>query len=177
MDNENVNKNTNKPAKKKPRGISKALQADVSSNITISGATFLLSVAPPKNYNRRDPEQLEKQLNKYINAVIETGRKAGNMQLYYALGIDNREVPKLLAKNDQCADILKNGIEFCRAMREIYMSETNEILPGVGIFWQKNYDGLKDVTEIAVNNDPIDVIPADKLIENARTLPVDPEDL
>ena len=43
----------------------------------------------------------------------------------------------------------------CAAYREAMMA-TNKIAPATGIFWQKNFDGMKDIQDVIVGgNDPL----------------------
>jgi hypothetical protein len=71
------------------------------------------------------------------------------MGMYNAIGIDRRRVYEMLAKNpDGPVEVtIKKGMDILSEIRESLMS-SGKLNPVTGIFWQKNFDGLKDIQEI-----------------------------
>jgi hypothetical protein len=85
----------------------------------------------------------------YIETCQKYGKKVGNMAAYSAIGVYDELVTKWTkpdAKNQLRRDFFKYVKAVCATYRESLMQDS-KVNPVVGIFWQKNYDGLKDQKE------------------------------
>lgn len=173
--NESLN-TENKPIDRRklshePRGIAKLQTAPVPADVVRMGAQLFQMIQPPAGYDNKDPEQMQRQLDNFINVISATGVKAGNMALYCALGIDKRDVAYIESKNNEISAIVKRGRQFCTLQREFW-ANSSELDKSVYIFQAKNFDGMSDYAEITINTNNSDEIPADKLIESVKNLPV-----
>ena len=126
--------------------------------------------------DNKDPEQLKQRAIEYFNYCIENDSRPGNMGLYSAWGIDRRTLYGQLAAqpNSERTVIIKKSIDILSAIREKLMS-AGKINPVTGIFWQKNYDGLKDVQELEIT--PKKTIEATQTVEQIEAdIPIDIDD-
>lgn len=98
-----------------------------------------------------DAEQLKNRAIDYFNYCISTDSRPGNMGLYSAWGISRQAVSQALQSKASNAriDTIKKSLAILSVVRERLMSE-GKINPVTGIFWQKNFDGLKDVQDLVV---------------------------
>lgn len=98
-----------------------------------------------------DAEQLRDRAVEYFNYCIKTDSRPGNMGLYSAWGISRQAVSQALQSKASNAriDTIKKSLAVLADVRERLMSE-GKINPVTGIFWQKNFDGLKDVQDLVV---------------------------
>lgn len=108
-----------------------------------------------KNANNNDPESLLSCFQKYLTLCLQNGMRIGNIGACTAMGIS----PALLSN-------WKNGLKrgddpryrrlaelvysVCSMTREELISQ-GKINPVIGIFWQRNYDGLRNDTEQVQN--------------------------
>jgi hypothetical protein len=85
--------------------------------------------------------------------------KIGNQAAYAAIGINKDNVYDWTVRreaNPARADFLKRVQKVCAMYREGLM-EDGKVNPVTGIFWQKNYDGMKDQQEVVLtpNTNPL----------------------
>lgn len=100
--------------------------------------------------DNKDPVQLQERAIKYFNYCIEQDSRPGNMGLYSAWGIDRREISHLLqGPTSPRIDTIKKSLDILANIREKLMAE-GKINPVTGIFWQKNFDGMKDVQDVVL---------------------------
>jgi hypothetical protein len=84
--------------------------------------------------------------------------RPGNLGLYAALGMSRQDVNNVLTGKSKSKaspaviDVLKKAIYAIGAYRE-QLGAQGKINPVTMIFWQKNYDGLTDTTNIQVSTD------------------------
>ena len=108
----------------------------------------------PLNYE--DVDEMERRFNNYLKYCIDHNLKIGNMNAYRAIGITSAQVSQWSRgvgfDNKRRTEFVKRVQEICASYRELMMQENKIPIP-TGIFWQKNYDGLKDVSESIVHRD------------------------
>ena len=103
-----------------------------------------------------DVDEMERRFNNYLRYCIDNNLKIGNMNAYRAIGITAEKASYWLSgrgfENKRRTEFIRRVQQICASYREMLMQE-NKISVPVGIFWQKNYDGLKDVSESIVHHD------------------------
>lgn len=105
--------------------------------------------------NRDDPDDLWDHFMQYLKVCKETNVKPGNLGAYSAMGLSKKNVSdwsmgKNRVKDPRYAQLIFKVKSICGAYREAAMAEKDGINPLVGIWWQKNFDGL--------SNDPREII-------------------
>ena len=97
--------------------------------------------------NRKDPASLRSCFINYVLLCQQDGFKVGNLAAAVAMGIKYSDIQAWsVGKNEeykQLAIFVKNT---CAMMRENLIAD-QKINPVIGIFWQRNYDGLRNDTE------------------------------
>ena len=114
--------------------------------------TFVTELAMLPSIDTKDAAALEARLAEYLAICERHGMKVGNQAMCMALGVvpdDLRRWADGLAPTPQVAAIAKKARSICSAFRESYMQD-GKVNPVTGIFWQKNYDGLRDQQEHVV---------------------------
>lgn len=110
--------------------------------------------------NTDDPEHMFANFLKYLKLCEAYKVPVGNMGAYAAMGISKDDASRYLSgarrgddpRYKELIQLVKNT---CATAREVAMA-TNKIAPATGIFWQKNFDGMKDVQDIQfAGNDPL----------------------
>jgi len=84
----------------------------------------------------------------YLKLCAEDGFKAGNVGVAAAMGMNYSEL-SAWAKNDNRPDrkaFAQTVLRTCSMIREGLIAD-QKINPVIGIFWQRNYDGLRNDTE------------------------------
>ena len=100
----------------------------------------------------KDPEQLKQRAIDYFNYCIANDSRPGNMGLYSAWGLSRQAVNQALRSetaNSARIDTIKKCLDILAAIREKLMAE-GKINPVTGIFWQKNFDGMKDTQDVVL---------------------------
>lgn len=170
------NNKTNKP-KRKSNGRNSPVIGENGVNATpdeiskIARDALDIYLLPPIDTN--DPDQLKERFIEYVEMCIERGMRPGNMGLYSAWGIDRKTLYRQVANDPgsprsliikKCTDILSN-------IREQLMA-TGKINPVTGIFWQKNFDGLKDQQDVIIT--PNKTLEAEKTPDQIeQDIPID----
>ena len=108
--------------------------------------------APEVDIN--DPESVDDAITNYFQNCIDKGLRPGNLGLYTALGLSKQEVSNAIhgvgkKLNPAVVDLIKKAKRVMGTYREILGSE-GKLNPSTLIFWQKNYDGLKDMQDITI---------------------------
>ena len=126
-----------------------------------------LEIALWDEIDTKDPEQLRDRTLKYLQYCIDNNIKPGNLGLYNAWGITKGEVSNIQQRepSSQRTAVIKKSRQIMSQIREQLMAD------GKGIFWQKNYDGLKDQQEVIV--EPRKQIEADKTPEEVQQMLAD----
>ena len=127
---------------------------EVSNAALIS---FVQEITPETRGSVKDVPELERRFERYLELCKKRNMKLSNMMAYTAMGIDFAFVSKIINsdRDDEISNFLRKVKNMCSSYREALMAEglINNI---VGIFWQKNYDGLKDSQEHVITpNNPL----------------------
>ncbi|MBR1732138.1 MAG: hypothetical protein IJ729_08880 [Alloprevotella sp.] len=120
---------------------------------------FMMEILPTEPLNYNDVEEMERRFNRYLQICAERDMKIGNQAAYAAIGIDKGiawEWANRSTANPARADFIKKVQKVCALYREGLM-EDGKVNPVTGIFWQKNYDGLRDQQEVVLtpNQSPL----------------------
>lgn len=111
--------------------------------------SFLMKVVPYEAYkaHKASVPELKERFKKYIEECIKSGVKPSNLQAYSALGITKMTIYNWEhGKDEELKEFASYIKRFFAAYREKMMID-GEVNMIAGIFWQKNYDGLKDQQE------------------------------
>lgn len=143
-------------------------------------ANIMLDMMALPAVDRSNVQELENRFLEYIQYCADRDIKLGNQMAYLALGISkddayNWENGRTLTPEH--SDFIKKVRQICAGNREILMQD-GKVNPVTGIFWQKNYDGLKDVQEVDIR--PVQPLgdqlsPEDIAKRIPKNLPVDAE--
>ncbi len=102
--------------------------------------------------------RMERRFMHYLETCAKYDMKIGNQAAYAAIGIDKGiawEWVNRCTTNPARTDFIKKVQKVCALYREGLMQD-GKVNPVTGIFWQKNYDGMKDQTEMVLTpNNPL----------------------
>ena len=86
----------------------------------------------------------------YIQLCQEDGYSISNLAAYSAMGFNSRQAFDFFSKRDdpEIREFVGFVRSTCSMFRESLVAD-NKINPVIGIFWQRNYDGLRNDTEQA----------------------------
>ena len=102
-----------------------------------------------KNADRNDLLSLKSCFIAYLRLCQEDGFKVGNLGAYTAMGMDAMTFSLFARKDDpDIREFCKFVKSTCAMFRESMVAE-NQLNPVIGIFWQRNFDGLRNDTEQA----------------------------
>lgn len=127
-------------------------QANVPAGRNTEYATFLMEISSLPPVDKDDIEALEQRFRDYLNLCAKYDMKVGNQAAYLALGITKDNVydwENGRGRTPAHSDFIKKVKQFCATYRENLMQD-GQINPVTGIFWQKNYDGLKDTQDLVL---------------------------
>lgn len=116
-------------------------------------AGLILEVCKWEPIDKTDVDALEKRLLQYLNFCISNDVKVGNQGCYFALGLTKDDVYNWEHGNTRTSahsDFIKKIKKICAYNREFLMQD-GKLNPITGIFWQKNYDGLRDQQDIVLS--------------------------
>ena len=133
-------------ANKRPKGCT--IQVDPDMDYNRNTIAFLRAITPDTPLDPNNVQMMRERFWHFLDMCDMYGKRPGNMKAYMAIGIDPRRATEWEAdeRNPERSEFIKNVRIFCGSYRED-LAETGEIPVPIAIFWQKNYDGLKDVTE------------------------------
>ena len=120
-------------------------------------ANFVLAIAAiGRGADKNDVNDLRMRFYAYVELAAQTNNKLSNMNAYMSMGLTATKVSQLMQHGTQeQKDLLEEVKMICGGYRESLMSD-GQLTPSTGMFWQKNYDGLRDATEhIVVPGDPL----------------------
>ena len=123
---------------------------------TLAVLEYTLQVAKlGETADRDDPEDLWNHFIQYLEVCRSTNVKPGNLGAYSAMGMSKKTASDYYSGLRRAADprykeLIYRVKSVCAAYREASMAEKDGINPLVGIWWQKNFDGL--------SNDPRELI-------------------
>lgn len=119
----------------------------------------MMEILPKEPLDPNDVAEMERRFTHYLELCGQWDMKVGNQAAYAAIGINKDNVYDWTVRretNPARADFLKKVQQFCAMYREGLM-EDGKVNPVTGIFWQKNYDGMKDQQEVVLtpNTSPL----------------------
>lgn len=87
----------------------------------------------------------------YLRLCQEDGFKVNNISAYASMGMTRSAFQYFKQKNDpEIQELVSLVQSICSMSRETLISD-NKINPVIGIFWQRNFDGLRNDTEQVQN--------------------------
>lgn len=146
-----------KPSDKSP--IIQGHNPDLPEGYNSRRIAFMLAITPTEPLNHNDVEEMERRFKHYLQLCAEWDMKVGNQAAYAAIGIDKGtawEWGNRNLGNPARTAFIKKVQQYCALYREGLM-EDGKVNPVTGIFWQKNYDGMKDQQEVVLtpNTSPL----------------------
>lgn len=109
--------------------------------------------------NIKDVNDMRKRFYTYCSLAEACNMRIGNMNAYNAMGI-NRELAAnwkygRYGSTAERRQLIQEVDAVCSGTREM-LAGSQQINPVLAIFWQKNYDGLRDVQDHVVSaGDPL----------------------
>lgn len=148
---------TPRKVNQEPRGI--AAEPILEGGYNSRRIAFMQAIIPTEPLDYEDVDEMERRFARYLELCRVYDMKIGNQAAYAAIGIDKGLVWDWLNRreaNPRRTDFLKKVQQFCAMYREGLM-EDGKVNPVTGIFWQKNYDGLRDQQEVVLtpNTSPL----------------------
>lgn len=148
------------PAAKRQRTL--AANMKLPENPSAQGLpAFMVKVANlGASADRKDPLNLLEHFYKYLQLCEAYEVPVGNLAAYAAMGVTKDQISRwasgdLYADDPRYKELAIVVKSTCAAYREAMMA-TNKIAPATGIFWQKNFDGMKDIQDVVLGNtDPL----------------------
>lgn len=113
---------------------------------------FMMEILPTEPLDYDDVEEMERRFVRYLQKCAEWDMKVGNQAAYAAIGIDKNTAwdwANRTKGNPARSAFIKKVQKVCAMYREGLM-EDGKVNPVTGIFWQKNYDGMKDQQEVVL---------------------------
>ena len=123
-------------------------------------ANFVLAVKRISDgVNIKDADDMRRRFYQYLMLCESCNMKIGNMNAYSAMGITKQQADLWRnggsGSNPDRKRLIDEVDSVCTGYREQLIAD-GQINPVTGIFWQKNYDGLRDVQEHSVfQGDPL----------------------
>ena len=146
-----------KPSDKSP--IIQDHNPDLPEGYNTRRIAFMQAILPTEPLDHNDVDEMERRFRHYLAMCAEWDMKIGNQAAYAAIGINKDLVYEWSVRrqtNPRRAEFIKKVQQFCAMYREGLM-EDGKVNPVTGIFWQKNYDGMKDQQEVVLtpNQNPL----------------------
>ena len=115
---------------------------------------FLLVISQLPKISTNDLPALRKRFYDYLDLCVKYNMKVGNMAAYAAMGVDRDTVNgwesgKRRSSQKEYQEFAREIKRVCGMYREMLMQD-GAINPVTGLFWQKNYDGLKDTQDLVL---------------------------
>lgn len=112
-------------------------------------ANFVLAVRQiAVGVNTKDPEDMRKRFYAYLALCDACSMKVGNMNAYAAMGIITQYAWQWkhggFGSTPERKALIEEVDSVCAGYREQLIGD-GQLNPVTGIFWQKNYDGLRDI--------------------------------
>ena len=118
--------------------------------------------------DKSDVNALEKRFWDFVNYCMEHDVKVTNQVTYLAMGISKDDVyhwENGLTRSSEHGELIKKVKSFCAAYREM-LGADGRLNPVTLVWWQKNYDGLVDKSEVVLTpNNPLGTITDQKQLE------------
>mgnify|MGYP001163149871 FL=1 len=158
--------------KMKPRGGNSPVIGDngvhtkPGDNSKIAG--FLMEVGKWGPVDKSDVQAMEKRFWNYVALCFERDVRVTNQVAYFAIGITKDDVYNWengLTRSSEHRDFIKKVKTFCGSYREM-LGADGKLNPVTLVWWQKNYDGLVDKSEVVLTpNNPLGTITDQKQLE------------
>lgn len=113
---------------------------------------FMQAILPTEPLDHNDVDEMERRFARYLQMCAEWDMKIGNQAAYAAIGLNKDLVYEWTVRrqtNPRRTEFVKKVQQFCATYREGLM-EDGKVNPVTGIFWQKNYDGMRDQQEVVL---------------------------
>ena len=112
-----------------------------------------------RGVNIKDVNDMRNRFYLYCALSERVGMRLGNMNAYHAMGISFNVASQWrtggMGSNAERRELIAEVDAICSGTREM-LAGMQQINPVLAIFWQKNYDGLKDVQEhVVAAGDPL----------------------
>ncbi len=121
-------------------------------------ASILLEINQWGKVDVSDVDALEDRFNQFIKFCSDNDIRITNQLAYLALGIDKDDVYDWVNRRSRTprhSDFIKKVKNFCASYREM-LGADGKLNPVTLVWWQKNYDGLKDQQEVILTpNQPL----------------------
>lgn len=146
-----------KPSDKSP--IIQDANPDLEVGYNTRRIMFMQAILPTEPLDHNDVAEMERRFMRYLDLCAQWDMKIGNQAAYAAIGINKDLVYEWTVRrqtNPARTEFIKKVQQFCAMYREGLM-EDGKVNPVTGIFWQKNYDGMKDQQEVVLtpNTSPL----------------------
>ena len=113
-------------------------------------------------------QAMEKRFWNYVALCFERDVRVTNQVAYFAIGITKDDVYNWengLTRSSEHRDFIKKVKTFCGSYREM-LGADGKLNPVTLVWWQKNYDGLVDKSEVVLTpNNPLGTITDQKQLE------------
>ena len=130
----------------------KADQSEYPSKSPARYIEFLSAIMPTEPLDYFDVPEMRRRFKHYLETCKLFDMKIGNLNAYLAIGINKKQAwdwvnTSAATRYPERAAFIEQVQAICGGYRETMMQD-GKINPVTGIFWQKNYDGLKDQSEV-----------------------------
>lgn len=128
-------------------------ETDLPEGYNTNKIRFMRMIIPDTPIDTNDIEEMKRRFDRYLSLCEQYDQKVGNQAAYAAIGLTKEQVWDFINRNKSNptrSDFLKKVQQICGIYRESLM-EDGKVNPVTGIFWQKNYDGMRDAQEIVVS--------------------------
>lgn len=165
-----------KPKRGRPKGSKDKTKRASKPTGQLRGITAMNEPVMPEGYNAKnvrfvmecmndrmkdlnDVDEMERRFMHYLEMCEKYDKKPGNLGAYACIGVDMKMAHQWATEpnpmNPRKSEFFKKVMQICSMTREALMSDS-KVNPVVGIFWQKNFDHLKDQTETIITpNNPL----------------------
>lgn len=148
-----------KPRKKRTDGGGAVkMQPSLPEGYNTRMVAFIREITPTEPLDPNDVAEMERRFARYLQLCEQYDMKVGNMQAYAAIGITKDKACEWVTRrssNRARYIFIKKVQSICGMYREMLMQD-GKINPVTGIFWQKNYDGMKDQQDVVLTpNNPL----------------------
>ena len=128
--------------------------ASMSDNENALFCKYAMDIFHAPSVDLDDPEEVAAAIDGYFKYCIDRQLRPGNLGLYAALGLSKQDVSNAIngyskKLRPSTIDLLKKAKQALATYRELLGSQ-GKLNPVTLIFWQKNYDGLKDQQDIVL---------------------------
>lgn len=97
--------------------------------------------------DRKDPATLRAAFISYLQLCQQDGFSVSNLAAYASMGITHKEIGNwITGTRPEYRELAQFVRTVCGLSREQQISDS-KINPVIGIFWQRNFDGLRNDTE------------------------------